>query len=358
MATVFIFNSPAGSGKDFACEHLKQVFPESQHLMFKQSLYSEAAKAACIPVEDMVEVATNRVTKECYDERLGMSPRKWLIHVSENIIKPLYGKDYFGKCVARSIDKPLVFISDGGFLEEMQALSEHTLYIIQLEREGCSFAGDSRRYITEKEAEMIGARILRIKNNGDEQFLLDVQNIVGKHALHIDGVNILNPHPDSFSLERIANSLSKICRYSGNIDCFYSVAQHSLVLVALCERLNLPLSVQRYALLHDAAEAFLQDVPRPVKKLLPEYEEIDERFNNAICRRYNVSPSNVVAYLDLHIVHDEISVLKARQPAWKACYKSLDAEKFILPLLTHEEAKEKFMEKAVELFPEKFISYF
>ena len=81
-----------------------------------------------------------------------MSPRQALIHVSENVIKPIEGKDYFGRQAKKSVlaSELLVFVfSDGGFIDEIQALkSDKTkVTVIRLHREGFTFEGDSRSYV-------------------------------------------------------------------------------------------------------------------------------------------------------------------------------------------------------------------
>lgn len=73
----------------------------------------------------------------------------------------------------------------------------------------------------------------------------------------------LNPSPSKVRITDIAHALSNQCRFSGHTKKFYSVAQHSLVVCALLED-NSPLA-HLMALLHDAAEAYLVDLPTPLK---------------------------------------------------------------------------------------------
>lgn len=71
--------------------------------------------------------------------------------------------------------------------------------------------------------------------------------------------------PKEFHLADIAHALSNICRFGGHAKRFYSVAQHSAHVAQLVKRLGGGRVDVAHALLHDAAEAFVGDVPRPIK---------------------------------------------------------------------------------------------
>ena len=94
--------------------------------------------------------------------------------------------------------------------------------------------------------------------------------------------DLLDPWNSEFTLEDVANALGKICRYSGQCSGFYSVAEHSLLVSQ--EAVGFELE----ALMHDAAEAFLGDVTRPLKQLLPQYKEIERNVEMAIYSRFNI----------------------------------------------------------------------
>lgn len=66
---------------------------------------------------------------------------------------------------------------------------------------------------------------------------------------------------DDVAIEDIAHALSNQCRFSGHVRRFYSVAEHSLHVAELC--VSTPFEL--WALLHDASEAYLVDLPRPLK---------------------------------------------------------------------------------------------
>jgi len=85
----------------------------------------------------------------------------------------------------------------------------------------------------------------------------------------------LDPSPDELQMEDIAHGLSQTCRYAGQSQWFYSVARHSLY---VCNELadEYGPRVQLYGLFHDAAEAYITDVPRPIKGEIEGYDQIEE----------------------------------------------------------------------------------
>lgn len=81
----------------------------------------------------------------------------------------------------------------------------------------------------------------------------------------------LNPDPTLIDIEDIAHALSNICRFGGHSSRFYSVAEHSVLVGEALWNLHHDADLALAGLLHDAAEAYLGDVPRPLK-YRPEFE--------------------------------------------------------------------------------------
>ncbi|WP_407605347.1 NAD(P)-binding domain-containing protein, partial [Pseudomonas aeruginosa] len=84
----------------------------------------------------------------------------------------------------------------------------------------------------------------------------------------------LRPHIDKVAIEDIAHGLAYQCRFNGQTQVFYSIAQHSLIVASL-----VPPPLRLAALLHDAAEAYLGDMVKPLKVLLPEFAALEDKVN-------------------------------------------------------------------------------
>jgi len=97
-------------------------------------------------------------------------------------------------------------------------------------------------------------------------------------------IHYLNPQLDEIDIKDIAHALSLVCRFGGHCREFYSVAEHS-IRVALEVDKDHKLS----ALLHDAHEAYLHDVPRPIKQDISGYKEIADGIQKAINRKFGSS---------------------------------------------------------------------
>lgn len=94
----------------------------------------------------------------------------------------------------------------------------------------------------------------------------------------------LDPRPEEVNPFDIAHALGYQCRYGGHTRRFYSVAEHCILMSLYMPTLELKLA----ALLHDAAEAYVVDVPRPLKRHLPGYAQIEDAVLGAVLQRFNV----------------------------------------------------------------------
>lgn len=100
----------------------------------------------------------------------------------------------------------------------------------------------------------------------------------------------INADIDDIEIADIAHALSLLCRANGHFEHFYSVAQHSLNCVKEAKARGYSERVQLGCLLHDASEAYLSDVTRPMKAQLPKYFEVEEKLQNAIFNKW-INPS-------------------------------------------------------------------
>ena len=158
----------------------------------------------------------------------------------------------------------------------------------------------------------------------------------------------LDPRPEDVHLEDIAHALSNLCRFSGHCKRFMSVAEHSVNVSRV-----VPPEHALQALLHDATEAYLVDVPGPIKPMLAGYAEIEAAVWLAIAERFGV-PSALhqsVKDADTAVLLTEKGQLLGPSPgAW------LDTEITPAPLgelacMSPREAKYTFLHRFIELAP-------
>ncbi len=103
-------------------------------------------------------------------------------------------------------------------------------------------------------------------------------------------IELTNPDKDAISSEDIAHALSMLCRAAGHFKHFYSVAQHSLNCMREAYARGFSKRVCLAALLHDASEAYLCDVPSPLKCELNDYKKIEKKFEDAVWKKYGLYP--------------------------------------------------------------------
>lgn len=121
----------------------------------------------------------------------------------------------------------------------------------------------------------------------------------------------MDPRVDEVVPEDIAHALSMVCRFGGHVKVFYPVAEHC---VLMSEAVDPDLAL--WALLHDAAEAFLGDLVRPVKYAIPDYRAIEYRLMRVIAERFGLTwpcPPQIKA-ADFGMLRAERDVLMGDPP--------------------------------------------
>lgn len=98
-------------------------------------------------------------------------------------------------------------------------------------------------------------------------------------------VDVFNPDIDTIDIIDIAHALSNTCRFGGHTYQFYSVAQHSAQVASLN---MVPDELKLTALLHDATEAYMCDIPRPIKRNLQEYKKVEDKLMEYIAKKFNL----------------------------------------------------------------------
>jgi len=95
--------------------------------------------------------------------------------------------------------------------------------------------------------------------------------------------------PGDIDIADIAHSLAMQARANGHFPIFYSVAQHSLNCALEAQKRELSWRVMLACLLHDASEAYIADIPRPVKSRLNGFAEIEEMVSQKICEAFGLA---------------------------------------------------------------------
>jgi len=158
----------------------------------------------------------------------------------------------------------------------------------------------------------------------------------------------MDPRPEDIDPVDIAHALSNVCRFTGHVSGFYSVAQHS---VLISERV--PEEDALWGLLHDASEAYIADVARPVKRseeMLP-YREVERKLMLAVCLRFclPIEMPASVAEADHRMLWTEKRDLMADEPApWGD-----PVEPYRIPVTpwAPQDAKKAFESRLEELLP-------
>lgn len=119
----------------------------------------------------------------------------------------------------------------------------------------------------------------------------------------------LDPRPEEIDILDIAHALSMNTRWGGHCHRFYSVAQHSLFVARYLPTLE--------ALLHDASEGYLLDMPRPLKRQMPEYSAIEDRLMRCIADRFDFQypfPKEVKAADDFALYYEKLKLFPNSNP--------------------------------------------
>jgi len=186
---IVIFNGPPGSGKDEAASLFKEVFGFG-NLSFKYQLFKETINHFEVDKDWFMEGYDDREVKEKKEFALKeMSRREAMIHVSEDIVKPKNGKDYFGRMVAEEIEDGKSYaIADGGFIEELEPiiekLGEENIVLVQITREGHDFSTDSRRYFDGK---LFKEYTIGHETPIEKSFVLDEKFDIKTYRIHNNG---------------------------------------------------------------------------------------------------------------------------------------------------------------------------
>jgi hypothetical protein len=167
---------------------------------------------------------------------------------------------------------------------------------------------------------------------------------------------VFAPKVEDIVIEDIGQGLSHLCRFAGQCSKFYSVAEHSGLVTDAVARMGGSLIEQRWALLHDATEAYLVDVPRPVKvhPLMTFYRTTEGLLAEAIATRFDLplKMPPIVKWADLQLLAYEADYLVPRKPAdWALPEKEIMLAEVAKPqCLSPVNAKMDFYLRFTKLF--------
>jgi 5'-deoxynucleotidase YfbR-like HD superfamily hydrolase len=180
-------------------------------------------------------------------------------------------------------------------------------------------------------------------DNGDYKFNPDdawIQTYSGRRFTPT------NPNPNAIVIQDIAHSLSMQCRFSGHTKKFYSVAQHSVYVSYICNHED-----ALWGLMHDATEAYLVDVPRPLKRSgkFDAYLEFEAVMQKAVCKRFGLSeqePPSVKLADTILLATEARDLMYPLRTDWVQPVEPLP---FKIDPLGPREAKDLFMKRFFEL---------
>lgn len=174
MKHLFVLNAPPRAGKDTVASYLAGRNLSRMHVEFKNTLIDMALTMSGIDADEWDDRYTSMNSQGTawlkdmpWLAMGGLSQREYLIMVSEEFVKPVFGDQHFGNLLKADLDESggYIFISsDGGFTEELVPFlrdPDWSVSVIELKREGCTFEGDSRNFIHIK-----GVPRIVIDNNG------------------------------------------------------------------------------------------------------------------------------------------------------------------------------------------------
>lgn len=164
----------------------------------------------------------------------------------------------------------------------------------------------------------------------------------------------LAPTPDMVDIGDIAHSLSMLCRWTGHTRFHYSVAQHSVYASKIC-----PPEIAFAILMHDASEAYLGDMNRPLKHFTaagPAYLKIEEKVEEVIFKKFGVPfplPAAVKEF-DTRMLYTEKAQLMTVTEATKYEAKKWGQDETVANIRierwTPKQAEKSFLRRFHELY--------
>jgi 5'-deoxynucleotidase YfbR-like HD superfamily hydrolase len=165
-------------------------------------------------------------------------------------------------------------------------------------------------------------------------------------------VNPFDPDPAQLDAGDIARALANQCRFGGHSRVFYSVAQHSVIVSQLVEQRGGDTEDSFAALMHDAAEAYLGDMPHPLKHRSPlgaAFRAAEARLEQALRERFRIRPDvPEIKRADRALLATERRAFSAETWHWPEL-EGVDPLDLALTAWPPDEAAQAFAERYAEL---------
>ncbi len=165
-------------------------------------------------------------------------------------------------------------------------------------------------------------------------------------------VNPFDPDPAMLDPDDIARALANVCRFGGHTRAFYSVAQHSVIVSELVQERGGDVEDVFAALMHDATEAYLGDMPHPIKHRSPlgaAFKEAEDRLEAVLQARFAIKPDvPEIKRVDRALLATERGAFSSISWDWPELegVEALDLE---LVAWSPDEAARRFTERYAEL---------
>lgn len=176
---IILLNGPPRVGKNTAAQMLEREILDSAIIGFSHHLKRMTHGVYLGRVGwDMDPDAFDGCKSEPQAMLGGRSWRQIYIHYSEQVIKPLHGKEWFGEqflSAARVSGATTIIVPDSGFVQEAERVVREVgapnVRLVRLYKDGCSFAGDSRDYISLKHLGVVENEVTNV--HGQQQVMRD-----------------------------------------------------------------------------------------------------------------------------------------------------------------------------------------
>jgi hypothetical protein len=167
-----------------------------------------------------------------------------------------------------------------------------------------------------------------------------IMTYVGNHFYPLD------PRIEDIDKVDIAHSLSNYARFTGHTREFYSVGTHSILCAESARKDGMSTKIQLYCLLHDGSEAYLGDIARPLKELLPNYVAMEEEVQACVFEHFGLpQPTDeewrTVKHYDDYLLANEIGqlMINAEEFGIEPIYDGI-----VIPRYSNVHVKNRFLE--------------